>query len=123
MKFSLLKQLKSFRYALQGIWTFISTQPNAWIQLSVAAIVILAGFFFRINQGEWCWLLVCIGLVLSFEAMNTAVEFLSDVVQPGYHEGIRKVKDIAAGAVLIIAIISAIIGLIIFTPHILAMFG
>jgi diacylglycerol kinase (ATP) len=121
MKLSVRKQLLSFSYAFTGIKQFISSQHNAWIQVSVALLVILAGFLFSLNPMEWCTVLFCIGLVLALEAVNTSLEELADALHPEIHEGIRKVKDIAAGAVLIAALTAIIIGLIIFVPHLLEM--
>lgn len=66
--------------------------------------------------------IVLIGLVLSAEAVNSAIEALADVVSPNYHEGIKRTKDLAAGAVLILAICAAIIGLMIFVPKLLPLF-
>jgi diacylglycerol kinase (ATP) len=122
MKFSMQSRLKSFRYAFTGIWLFISSQHNAWIQILVSILVIFAGIFFSISVTEWCLVLLCIGLVLSLEAVNTSIEHLADTLHPGIHEGIRKVKDIAAGAVLISAIIAVVIGSLVFLPHLLNLF-
>jgi len=120
MGFSVKQRLKSFRYAFAGIKYLLRTQHNAWIQSAMAILVIGMGIIFRISASEWCIILLCIGSVLSMEAVNTAIEKLSDTLHPERHEGIRIVKDVAAGAVLIASCIALIAGLIIFAPRILA---
>ena len=112
--------LKSFVYALNGIIEAIK-QRNIKIQLTIAIAAIALGFIFHINRGEWCIILLCIALVLSLEITNTALEHLVDLVSPDYHEKAGKIKDLAAGAVLIASIISAIIGLIIFGKYLLSL--
>jgi diacylglycerol kinase (ATP) len=117
MKFSVQKRLASFRYAFAGIRIFLGTQHNVWIQIAIAVLTVVAGFILHIERLEWVMILSCIGLVLALEAVNTSIEYLADTVHPEMHDGIRKVKDIAAGAVLIASITAAIIGLIIFIPY------
>ncbi len=118
----LKKQFNSFRYAIKGIIELIRTQFNARIHLFAAAIVILAGFYFNISTTEWCLCIFAIATVLAAEGFNTALEFLTDLVSPDYHELAGKTKDVAAGAVLLTAIGAAIIGLIIFLPKIWLLF-
>lgn len=118
-KFSLRKRLKSFTYAFHGIGILIKNEHNAWIHLFAAVCVVIAGFVFRISVTEWSIVVLAIGTVLAAEAVNSAIEALSDLVSPGYHELIRKAKDLAAGAVLLVAIAAATVGLIIFIPRIL----
>lgn len=113
----IVKRLKSFGYAFQGIVTFICKEPNAWIHCIAVILVIFLGIHFDITNTEWCIVCICFGLVLSAEAFNSAIERLVDLVSPEYHPLAGKVKDIAAGAVLINAIASAIIGIIIFIPY------
>ncbi len=114
--FSLKKRAKSFVYAARGIrWLF--AEHNAWIHLVAAILVVIAGFLFGITHTEWMIICICIGSVFAAEAFNTAIEKLSDVVSPQWNNKIGKVKDLAAGAVLITAITAAIVGLIIFIPY------
>ncbi|HFC00212.1 MAG TPA: diacylglycerol kinase family protein [Phaeodactylibacter sp.] len=110
------KRIKSFSYAIKGIRLLFQSELNAKIHLVFAFLAIAAGYVFSINTTEWCFLVVAIAMVLSAEAMNTAIEFLTDLVSPEYHELAEKTKDVAAGAVLITAIGAAIIGAIIFLP-------
>ena len=114
--FSLHKRAKSFEYAARGIkWLF--AEHNAWIHLIATIVVIIAGFCFDITRTEWMMVCICIGMVFAAETFNTAIEKLCDVVSPEWNDKIGKVKDLAAGAVLITAIVAAIVGLIIFIPY------
>ena len=120
--FSIKKRLKSFEYAGKGIRSFVLSTPNAWIHLTVAVIVIAAGFYFKLSIIEWIGIVLSIGMVLSAEALNTAVEEWVDVVKPEFDKKAGNVKDIAAGAVLMTAICATVIGLLIFLPKIIALF-
>jgi diacylglycerol kinase (ATP) len=109
--------IKSFRFAIQGFLSALPSQANLRIHLIVSLLVIAAGFAFRVSVVEWCVLLLCMGLVISLELINTAIEKLVDMVSPEWKEQAGQIKDIAASAVLWSAIISALIGLIIFGTH------
>ena len=117
-KFSIKNRIKSFDYAFQGLLYFIKTQHNAWIHLLAAIIVIVFGFVYKLNITEWCLIIFAIGLVFSLEIINTALEYVSDLVSPERNLKVKRIKDMAAGGVLISAITAAIIGLIIFIPKI-----
>ena len=117
-KFSLSKRLKSFKYAFNGLKILFREEPNAKIHLFAAICVLIAGFAFRISGGEWIAVVLCIGLVIALEALNSAIENIADFVSSEKHEAIKKVKDLAAGAVLVGAIASAIVGLVVFLPKI-----
>lgn len=120
-KFSLIERLKSFRFAFAGLKSAISSEHNLWIHFLAAIVVIAFGFYFAVSPTEWCILLFTIGLVISAELFNTAIEKLADYTSKGeQHELIKKTKDIAAGAVLVLAIVAVILGVIIFTPYLLA---
>jgi diacylglycerol kinase (ATP) len=118
-KFSIRKRLISFRYAFHGIKSGLRRQYNFWIQSAIAVLIIIAGFFLSISNIEWIVLLLTIALVLSLEMINTAIESLVDLVSKDHNPEAGRVKDIAAGAVLLAAIFAVIIGLIIFIPKIL----
>jgi diacylglycerol kinase (ATP) len=113
-KTEIQKRLDSFGYAFKGIKDLFLTQRNAQIHLTVSIFVIIAGFFFNISKTEWLICILLIGLILAAEALNTALEFLTDLVSPDYHELAGKTKDVAAAAVLLLAIAAAIIGVMIF---------
>lgn len=104
---------KSFSFALNGLKISLK-QRNMKIHISCALLVIALGLYFKITIIHWCILLLCIGAVIALEIINTAIEHLVDLVSPNYNELAGKVKDLAAGAVLVIAIISAIVGCVIF---------
>jgi len=103
-------------YALKGIKHVFTTEANMKIHLVFTALVIICGFIFNISTTEWLVCLVCFGMVISMEMMNTALEKWVDFVSPEYHEAAGHAKDIAAGAVLLAALAAAIAGLIIFVP-------
>ena len=110
---------KSFKYALHGIWFGIDGQLNFKVQIAVAAIVVGAGFLFRITPIEWCIILICIGMVLGLEMLNSAIESLVNLVTLERQPLAGRIKDIAAGAVLIVSIVSLIVGVIIFRKYVL----
>jgi diacylglycerol kinase len=118
-KFNISDRMKSFGYAIQGLRTFFRTQHNAWIQLSMAIIVITAGFYFQLSSNEWLWIVLSISMIFITEMANTSIEFLSDFVSPEIHPLIKKVKDVSAAAVLIASIGAMIIGLLIFLPKVI----
>ena len=92
----------------------VRCQHNAWIHLVATAMVIAAGFFFHLSPPEWCWIVLAVSIVWTAEALNTAFEFLADAASPNFHPVVRDAKDVAAGAVLITALASSVIGAIIF---------
>jgi diacylglycerol kinase (ATP) len=118
-EFSLIKRAKSFTYAGRGIYVFIKTTHNAWIHLFILAVAIVLGFYLGITKVEWMFLVLAGGLVLVTEALNTAIEIDIDLTSPEYHPYAKDTKDVAAGAVLISAVVAAIIGLLIFVPYFL----
>lgn len=117
-KFSIRERLQSFVYAFRGIGRMIRHEHNAWIHLAASAVAIVAGIFFNLSRPEWICILFAIGIVFIAEAFNTAIEHLANAITLEKNNSIRNAKDIAAGAVLIAAIISVIVGLIVFVPHI-----
>lgn len=116
--FSITDRIKSFGFAFEGIITFFKTQHNAWIHAFATVIVVILGFALKVNNTEWCLLAVSIALVFISEMLNTAIEFLTDIVSPQYNLQAKKVKDVAAGAVFISAIAAVVIGVIIFLPKV-----
>ncbi len=120
-KFSINKRLQSFTHAFRGLLYVIRTQHNAWIHLITSALVIIAGFAFNITLTEWLVILLAMGLVLTAEVINTAIEDLLDRFHPEYDRQVGLIKDVGAGGVLIAAIIAAIIGFIIFGPKVWAL--
>lgn len=111
--------LKSFQYAFKGIWLAIAEQRNLKIHICVAIVVVSAGFYFGISKGEWLAIVLAIGLVMTTELINTSIEHIVNLVSPQHQPRAGKIKDIAAGAVLVAVITSVVIGLIIFGRHLL----
>lgn len=118
-KFSLVRQLKSFRHAYNGLKILFSEEHNARIHLAVTVLVALLGILFRLNTSEWVAIILVISNVIIVEIINTAIENIADFVQPQYDAQIGKIKDLAASAVLISALVSVMVGLIIFLPKFL----
>ncbi|MFY9311038.1 MAG: diacylglycerol kinase family protein [Bacteroidia bacterium] len=117
--FKIHSRIKSFGFAFEGIATFFKTQHNAWIHTVAAMTVIALGFYFNVNTTEWCFLILAIALVMLAEMLNTAIEFLTDLASPEFHPLAKKVKDVAAGAVLFAAFAAVIIGILVFVPHVM----
>jgi diacylglycerol kinase len=97
----------SLRAALHGVWHTLSTQPNAWIELSAVAVVSLAGWWLQISAIEWALLALVFSLVLALEAVNTAIEATVDLVAPHYHPLAKIAKDAAAGG-LVFAVLGSV---------------
>ena len=116
------KLRNSFKYAFEGIGEAWKTEQNLKIHFIMILIVIIAGIILKISLFEWIVCLLLFGLVVSLELVNTAIETTVDIAMPEKNEKAKYAKDIAAGAVLFSAIISAIIGLIIFLPKIINCF-
>ena len=110
-------RVKSIFYAVNGITLMLKSQQNARIHAAFTVAVIALGFCFKLSNCEWCVIILAIAAVWAAEAFNTAIEALVDVASPEIHPLAGKAKDVAAGAVLISAIGSAIVGLIIFCPY------
>lgn len=118
-KESFLKnRIKSVGFALKGALFLIKTERSVKIQIAIALLVTAAGFYYEISTTEWILQVLAIGLVLGIEGLNTALEKISDYIQPQYDQKIGFIKDIAAGAVMLVAIAAVIVGLIIYIPKV-----
>ena len=111
----------AFRDAFNGFIATAKNQVNFRYQLLIGLIVILAGTILRIGPVEWLFIIFAIGFVLAAETMNTAIEHLTDLIQPNYHPLAGKVKDASAASVLISSITAALIGMIIFGRELLTL--
>jgi len=116
--FSLLGRIKSFGYALNGWRTLITEEPNALVHLVAALTALVCGFIFKISTTEWLAVILAIVIVLAAELFNTSLEVLCDHMEPNHNPQIKKIKDLAAGAVLISSVGALVVGLIIFIPKI-----
>ena len=114
--FTLRKRLRSFKFASNGIRLLVTREQKAWIPCFITACVLLTGSIVGLSATEWIAIVFAIGMGLAAEAVNSSIEALADLVSPDYNEAIKRTKDLAAGAVLILAIAAATIGLIIFIP-------
>lgn len=115
-------RLNSFKYAFQGIAMLFRETPNAIIHLVLAIIAVILGFILSISATEWIAVCIVIGLVFALEAVNTALENLSDYAcKKEIHPAIKKTKDLAAAGVLLAAIAALIVGIIIFLPKLLSL--
>jgi len=115
----LFGRVKSFKNAFQGLVYALRTQKNAQIHLVATVIVLLLGYALKISIIEFMIILLCVSFVWAAELLNTAIESLVDLCSPDYHPFARISKDLAAAAVLISALASAVIGFLIFTPRII----
>ncbi|WP_400078485.1 diacylglycerol kinase family protein [Winogradskyella sp. R77965] len=115
----LVNRLKSVGYAFKGMLILIKTEASIKIQLFIAIVITIAGFYFEISKTEWLVQISMIGLVMSIEGINTAIEYIADFIHPEQHPKIGLIKDVAAGAVFIASIIAVIIAGIIYLPKIL----
>ncbi len=115
------KRILSFWYAVNGIHRFFRCEYNGQIQLAAACTAIIAGFLLHIERLEWIVILLCCALVLALEMVNTAVEKVCDLVSTDYHPLIKIAKDVSAGAVLLSAFTSAVIGALIFIPKLFSL--
>ena len=106
--------MKAFKYAFEGVFAAVKSERNMRIHLAFAFYVLLAGIVTKISLTEWVIIIICMAAVMSLELLNTAVEALCDEVSAEYSPKVKLAKDTAAGAVLVSAIASAIIGCIIF---------
>jgi len=116
-KFSIIKRAQSFTHAGRGIKLFIRTTHNAWIHITIFVFVILLGFYFEITNTEWVFLILVSGFVFVSEAFNTAIEIDMNLTSPEFHPYARDTKDVAAGAVLISAVVAVIVGILIFAKY------
>lgn len=116
-RLTLRGRLKSFGYAIQGIAFMLKTQHNAWLHGLATIGVIALAVYCNVSASDWRWLIVAMGMVWVGETINTAVEYLCDVVSPDYNHAVKHAKDIAAGGVLIAAIAALVIGVLTFWPY------
>ncbi len=115
----IINRLKSVGYAFKGMVFLIRTESSIQIQVVIAIVVTIAGFYFNISSTEWMIQIAMIGLVMSIEGVNTAIEYIADFIHPEHHSKIGLIKDVAAGAVFIASIIAVIIAGFIYLPKML----
>ncbi len=116
-----IKIINSFKYAIEGIKSSLKTERNLKIHFVFMILVIICGIIFKISLLEWLICISLFALVISAELFNTAIEITVDLAMPKINPKAKLAKDISAGAVLVTAFLSAIIGLIIFIPKLIAL--
>jgi diacylglycerol kinase len=109
----------SFRFAWNGIVVAFKEQPNLKVHVFIACLVVIAGFYFQITNTEWAILTICIALVITLELINSAIEYLVDLVTLERKPLAGKIKDIAAGAVLVGAIGASVVGVVVFYKYVI----
>lgn len=113
------KFFRSFSYALRGIGTVFKEEFNATVHLLAAMVAIVLGIVLKVAWFEWIILVLVMGGVFAMELINTSIENLADLYSRELNPKIKKIKDLAAGAVLVASITALVIGLIIFLPKIM----
>ena len=113
-------RVRSFSHAIRGIALMLRSQQNAWIHAAATVAVVGVGLLVGISRAEWSWIVLAILVVWMAEALNTAIEFLTDVASPDFHPLAGQAKDVAAGAVLLAAIGAVVVATLVFGPHLLA---
>jgi diacylglycerol kinase len=114
---------RSFRHALAGLWHAVQTQRNMRIHLSATAVVLLVGLYLELTWMQWALLVLTIGFVLVSEMFNTVAEAAMDAAAPRFHPLVKTAKDVAAGAVLLTALVALIVGLLVLGPPLWAKLG
>src|SRR3989338_3220235 len=117
-KFSVVKRAQRFPPAGRGVFMFLKTTHNAWLQVALLLIAVALGVYFKITVTEWTLLVIVAGMVFVAEAFNTAIEIDMNLTSPEFHPFARDTKDVAAGAVLIASVIALIVGALIFYKYI-----
>lgn len=115
-------RIKSVIYAFSGAYKLVTTEHSVMVQFFIAVAVTIAGFCFDITATEWMLQTLAIGIVLGMEGLNTAIEKICDFINPEFHERIGFIKDISAGAVVFTALAALVVGGIIYSPKIIALF-
>jgi diacylglycerol kinase (ATP) len=114
--FRISSRLKSFRYALRGLRALVREEHNARVHLAASLGAIVAGVTLRLPVADWRWLFLAMALVWLAEAFNTAIEDLCDRICPEFDPAIGRIKDLAAGGVLVASLAAAAIGLLTLGP-------
>ncbi|MFB9055566.1 diacylglycerol kinase [Mariniflexile ostreae] len=114
----LVNRIKSVGFAFKGAVLLLKTEASIKIQFTIGLLMTVAGFYYQISNAEWMIQLLAIGLVMSIEGLNTAIEEVANFIHPEQHVKIGLIKDLAAGAVFIASIFAMVIGGIIYLPKI-----
>lgn len=119
--------LKKFGYAFRGIWTSLKEESSLIVHIIVATIMIAIASILQVlgqmNAVDWAITILLIGIIIGMELINTAIENLVDMLSFKYNYNAKKIKDVSAAATLILAISAIAVGLLIYIPKIIAIFG
>lgn len=121
MKSEVIRLRLAFRYAWSGVLFLFRNEPNARIHLALAAAAVLLAWTMGFSAVEWAILAITIGVVFVTEALNTAIEELTDLISPDYHPRAKNAKDVAAGAVSLAALMAVVVALFLYLPKFLAL--
>ncbi len=119
--FSIQRLVRSFGYAIKGIWHVFSTQANMQIHALAIGVTTVAGLYFHISRGEWIVQTIAITIVIAAELFNTAIEQMMDLLHPERDVKAGLIKDIAAGAVMITAIGAVVVAWFIYGGRIVSL--
>lgn len=115
-----MKFIISINNALSGLYHLFKTERNVQLHIIGLLGIVTINTAFQVNRYEWAITLLCIGIIISLEAVNTCIEKISDFIQPSYNRHIGLIKDLAASSVLIMSLISSIVALIIYAPYLIS---
>ena len=115
----LKNRIKAFGYAFSGLKESFLKETHMKLHLASAVLVVAFGLFLNVSKTDWLFLSLAITIVIAFEMINTALEKLCDVMQPEQDPKIKYIKDVAAGAVLVVCIFAVVVGIFVFSPYIL----
>ena len=113
-------RLKSLKFAFRGMLILVRSEHSIMVQLGIGVLVSILGFVVGLSPAEWILQIMCIGMVLAAEGLNTAIEKLCDFINPGHDPRIGRIKDISAGGVGFAAVAAIVVGAIIYVPRILS---
>ncbi len=111
-------RLRSFKFAFRGAWSLIRREPSIQVQTGIAIIMTAVGFYFEITRMEWIFQVLAMGIVLTADGLNTAIEKIADFIHPEFHVKIGDIKDVSAGAVTFAATAAFVTGILIYWPYI-----
>ncbi|WP_299247262.1 diacylglycerol kinase [uncultured Lacinutrix sp.] len=112
----IVNRIKSVGFAFKGAYLLITTEASLKVQSVIGVLMTVLGFCVGLTATEWCIQVLIIAMVMALEGVNTVVEEIADFIHPEHHTKIGLIKDLAAGAVFIMAIAAVVIGCIIYIP-------
>lgn len=111
-------RIKAFKAAYSGLKTALKKEAHLKLHVLALLIVLNLGFYFNLSTNEWLAIIICSGLVIGLELINSSIEAICDLVNPNTDLKIKYIKDVAAAAVLVVAIVSVVVAYLVFWPHI-----